>query len=307
MSLAVAFLTTVLLPYALSTLIVDPNGYQYEVGTFIPNDGVSFYPEPSPPTYQPITNILEVPQVPEQRNSRQLQPSPPKVPTDTSHITKNLNSEINDIIESLNQLTENRMTENRMDENMEARAAERADEYGHRLSYGYPSSPQNYGPWSPSYVPQYKHEQTPKLSLLKPDLLVKPVATKAASKISGLIELVLALLSGSASNDLELKGFKDIVINGIVKPLLTAKGGLKSLISKLSIPVISLLLINLEVLITIWWLWEEDCPQPVYHHPSYGYAPKPSYHATSYPTPSYPTQSYPSQSYPSSYNYNPYK
>ncbi|XP_063362103.1 uncharacterized protein LOC134651051 [Cydia amplana] len=302
MSLAVAFLTSVLLPYSICTLIVDPNGYQYEVGTLLPNDGVSFYPEASPPAnyeYQPITNILEVPQIPEQRNIRQLQPSPPKVPTDTSLIRKNLNSEINDIIESLNQLTENRMTENRMDENQESRAAERADEYGlyHRPSYGYPPSPQNYGPWSPSYVPQYKHELSPKLSLLKPDLLVKPVATKAASKISGLIELVLALLSGSAPNDWELKGFKDIVINGIVKPLLTAKGGLKSLISKLSIPVISLLLINLEVLITIWWLWEEDCPQPVYHHPSHGYAPKPSYHAPSYPT----------QSYSPSFNYNPYK
>nr|XP_053607967.1 uncharacterized protein LOC128673848 [Plodia interpunctella] len=150
--------------------------------------------------------------------------------------------------------------------------------YGQRPSYGPPPS---YLPPPPSYHESYAppppahHHTASKISLLKPPLdLIKPVTTKVASKVSGLIGLVLALLTGSTPDDLELKGFKDIVINGIVKPLMLAKGGIKSLISKLAIPVISLLLINLEVLITIWWLWE-DCPEPVYppphQKPSYSY------------------------------------
>lgn len=168
-----------------------------------------------------------------------------------------------------------------------------------RSAYDYPASPYgyrpppygyqrpSYGPYGyqeSSYVPPAPapaHHSASKISLLKPDLgdLVKPVTTKVAGKVSGLIGLVLALLTGSAPNDLELKGFKDIIINGIVKPLLVAKGGIKSLISKLTIPVISLLLINLEVLITIWWLWE-DCPEQS-PPPPYSY-PKPSYGYNSY-------------------------
>lgn len=141
-------------------------------------------------------------------------------------------------------------------------------------------SPPAAGPASSSYSPPSPGHQPPtnKFSLLKPDLtsIIKPVTAKVAGKVSGLIGLVLSLLTGTAGDDLEMKGFKDIVINGIVKPLLIAKGGIKSLISKLTIPVISLLLINLEVLITVWWLWEE-CPEV---KPSYDYT-KPSY------TPSY--------------------
>ncbi|XP_059045310.1 uncharacterized protein LOC131841089 [Achroia grisella] len=168
--------------------------------------------------------------------------------------------------------------------------------YGYRPQvYDYPSRP-NYGQWSPpayssyhepSYYPPPPsplappHHSLSKISLLKPSLdLVKPVTTKVASKVSGLIGLVLALLTGSSPNDLELKGFKDIVINGIVKPLLLAKGGIKTLISKLTIPVISLLLINLEVLITVWWLWE-DCPEPAHAPPPYSY-PKPIYNYNTY-------------------------
>ncbi|KAL0841143.1 hypothetical protein ABMA28_014891 [Loxostege sticticalis] len=160
----------------------------------------------------------------------------------------------------------------------------RPQSYGYQQpSYGYQPQPQppSYGPYGyndAAYIPpKAVHHTSSKISLLKPDLgdLVKPVATKVAGKVSGVIGLVLALLTGSAPNDIELKGFKDIVINGIVKPLLLAKGGLKSLISKLTIPVIALLLINLEVLITVWWLWE-DCPEPVSPPPPYPY-PKPTY------------------------------
>lgn len=154
-----------------------------------------------------------------------------------------------------------------------------APPYGYRPPpYGYQG--QNYGPLAyheSGSAPPAGHHSASKISLLKPDLgdLLKPTTAKVAGKVSGLIGLVLALLTGSAPNDLELKGFKDIIINGIVKPLLLAKGGIKSLVSKLTIPVISILLINLEVLITIWWLWE-DCPEnkpPPYEYPrpSYGY------------------------------------
>lgn len=151
--------------------------------------------------------------------------------------------------------------------------------YGPPSSYGPPSP--GYGPPAPSYQPPAAFVPSTTVhhtKVLKPELdILKPVKTKIASKVSGLIGLVLALLTGSAPDDLEMKGFKDIIINGIVKPLLVAKGGIKSLISKLAIPVISLLLINLEVLITIWWLWEE-CPAQ--EHPApyvYPYPKPPQY------------------------------
>lgn len=141
-------------------------------------------------------------------------------------------------------------------------------------SPGYSSPPPSYQPPA-AYVPPTTVHHT---KVLKPELdILKPVKTKIASKVSGLIGLVLTLLTGSAPHDLELTGFKDIVVNGIIKPLLIAKGGIKSLISKLAIPVISLLLINLEVLITIWWLWEE-CPAQ--EHPTpyvYPYPKPPQY------------------------------
>lgn len=200
-----------------------------------------------------------------------------------------------ELLEAVNSLEENK------EEHREASRSASYDypPYGYRPSssgyeqpsYGYPPQLPNYGYQQPSrfgyneaaYIPPKPvHHTSSKISLLKPDLsdLVKPVPTKVASKVSGLIGLVLGLLTGTAPNDLELKGFKDIVINGIVKPLLLAKGGLKTLISKLTIPVIALLLINLEVLITVWWLWE-DCPEPVGPPPPYSY-PKPSYGYNSY-------------------------
>lgn len=173
-------------------------------------------------------------------------------------------------------------------------------------SYGFTAPSSNYSPApapaSPSYPPAVQHPPTSKFATIsfgKPDLtpLIKPVApvgppvtlaatSKVASKISGLISLVLTLLTGSSSDDFEMKGFKDIVINGIVKPLLLAKSGIKSLISKLTIPLISLLLINLEVLVTVWWLWE-DCPESP--KPVYSYSP--TYQSPT-PTPNY-NYSYP--------------
>ncbi|KAM3964355.1 uncharacterized protein ACR2FA_001327 [Aphomia sociella] len=194
------------------------------------------------------------------------------------------NSTFTELVNAFNELAEHE------DKEDHARSAPRDYEYtpyAYRpQSYGYSSRP-SYSQWPPSYhEPAYSpppppppapaHHSISKISLLKPTLdLVKPVTTKVASKVSGLIGLVLALLTGSSPGDLELKGFKDIIINGIVKPLLVAKGGIKTLISKLTIPVISLLLINLEVLITVWWLWE-DCPEPVRTPPPYTY-PKPTY------------------------------
>lgn len=157
-------------------------------------------------------------------------------------------------------------------------------------NYSPPASPSSYSPpaapAAPSYAPAPAHHPALNKFSFKPDLssLIKPVTTKAAGKVSGLISLVLSLLSGSGEN-LEFKGFKEILINGIVKPLLVAKGGLKSLISKLTIPLISLLLINLEVLITVWWLWEE-CPES---KPTYEYAKPPS---NSYAPNSYTPNSY---------------
>lgn len=111
-----------------------------------------------------------------------------------------------------------------------------------------------------------------KISFQNPDLanLLKPITIKAASTSSGLMDLVMTFLTSSSTQNLEMKGFKDLVINGIIKPLLVAKGGIKTLISKLTIPLIALILINLEVLVTVWWLWE-DCPQPKQQPPMYGY------------------------------------
>ncbi|XP_031765344.2 uncharacterized protein LOC116412990 [Galleria mellonella] len=203
------------------------------------------------------------------------------------------NLTFSDLINAFNELAENEETEH-------ARAFSRDYEYtpyAYRPQpYVYPPRP-NYGQSvPPAYTSQHEasyplpspppaaplsHHSLSKISLLKPGLdLVKPVTGKVASKVSGLVGLILGLLTGSSADDTELKGFKDIVINGIVKPLLLAKGGIKMLISKLTIPLIALLLINLEVLVTVWWLWE-DCPAPVPVPPPYPY-PKPAYKYNQY-------------------------
>ncbi|CAH0579084.1 unnamed protein product [Chrysodeixis includens] len=117
----------------------------------------------------------------------------------------------------------------------------------------------------------------PKTPLLKPDL-TSVLTPKVTNKMSGLMSILPALLAGPTTGGLEKTGMKDLLINGILKPLLISKGGIKTLISKLTIPVIALLLINLEVLVIIWWLWE-DCDivpleppyPPTYSKPAYNY------------------------------------
>lgn len=170
------------------------------------------------------------------------------------------------------------------------RAVKSGYEYSHQQaypqapSYGYGSANPSYNTPAPSassytppaapYTPPAAHSDPATKFLLKPDLteLIKPVTGKMAGKLSGLGGLALSLLG--SGKGLELTGIKDLLIDGILKPLLVAKGGLKALISKLSIPVIALILINVEVLITVWWLWE-DCPD-VKHEVEYT---KPSYPA----------------------------
>lgn len=170
------------------------------------------------------------------------------------------------------------------------RAVKSGYEYSHRQtypqapSYVYSSPPPNYNtpaPSAPSYAPPASVHSDPATKfLLKTDLteLIKPVTGKTAGKLNGLLGLLSLFGSGKG---LELTGIKDLLIDGILKPLLVAKGGIKALIGKLSIPIVALILINLEVLITIWWLWE-DCPEVkhevVYAKPSYPAAPSsPSY------------------------------
>ncbi|KAJ8730183.1 hypothetical protein PYW07_017221 [Mythimna separata] len=121
----------------------------------------------------------------------------------------------------------------------------------------------------------------PKGALLKPDFssILTPHPTK--SKFSGLLGLIFSLLSGGSSGG-QFSGLKDILLEGIIRPLLGSKGELKPLISKLSIPVIGLVLINIEVLITVWWLWEECpgyTPQPAPSTPTYAKPTAPSYNS----------------------------
>ncbi|CAF4834710.1 unnamed protein product [Pieris macdunnoughi] len=84
----------------------------------------------------------------------------------------------------------------------------------------------------------------PKFGLLEPSLKL--------NKLGSLLNFGLALLGGS--------GFKDTLINNILRPLLASKGALKTFIGKLSIPVVALILVNVEVLFVVWWLWE-DCTE----------------------------------------------
>lgn len=137
---------------------------------------------------------------------------------------------------------------------------------------GYPR--QDYDSWTPQTfhespsiyeTPTSIEHQTSK-ALPKFNFL-EPVTGRMSSKVNGLMGLVLTLL-GSGSDNLVMKGFKEVIIDGILKPLMLAKGGIKVLISKMTIPLISLLLINVEVLITMWWLWD-DCPQPQPSQPYY--------------------------------------
>jgi hypothetical protein len=164
-----------------------------------------------------------------------------------------------------------------------SRAAENPRHPDYRAPYGYQGNPYGYGTFGYKDSPlSYLHPgtvhysaPTPHPKLKDPTSLVTPAVTKIANKISGVISFLLSLLTGSSTNSTEISSLKDLIVNGVIKPLLIAKGGLKTLISKLAIPVIALLLINVEVFITIWWLWE-DCPAstpPPYipPRPTYGY------------------------------------
>lgn len=157
----------------------------------------------------------------------------------------------------------------------------------------YPSAPSipSLDSWTPAihdpasiYAPStsIQHQSskaTPKFNILE------PITTKMSSKASGLMGLILSLL-GSGSDNLLAKGFKDVLIDGVIRPLLVAKGGLKVLISKLSIPVVALVLVNVEILIVVWWLWWDDCPQQQQH-----------------PPPAYPQQMVDNYSYNTTYSY----
>lgn len=166
------------------------------------------------------------------------------------------------ILHELNHLAE--------DENRKLHASYRSDfspNDDNQLSEG--PSRQTYNTWTQPFksptafeAPTSIEEKTstvlPKFNFLE------SITTKTSSKLSGLMGLLLSFLN-SGSNNLVMKGFKEVIINGILKPLMVAKGGIKVLISKLTIPVISLLLINVEVLITVWWLWD-DCPYSQTQH-----------------------------------------
>ncbi|KAI5652000.1 hypothetical protein NE865_00337 [Phthorimaea operculella] len=253
------------------------------------------------PVQQPTMTRPTMQQLPMSRPMVQPRPmmQPPKILHHTSvqsttpepEITRpheRHNMTFDDFVNVLNEISDrNKESDDEEVESFSSRAAGPGYAYSAPSPAPYPSYqpyPRPYGPPKPSYGPPSSYAPPPpayhqpayappppvnhyvakadKSSLVSS--LFKPVATKAASKFSGLISIVLSLLSGSPGS--EFSGFKDIVVNGIIKPLLIAKGGIKSLISKLAVPVISLLLINLEVLITVWWMWD-DCPQPVYYPP----------------------------------------
>ncbi|XP_030021052.1 uncharacterized protein LOC115440754 [Manduca sexta] len=185
------------------------------------------------------------------------------------------NLTFNDFIEAFNEVSQD---EESQDDQLRAAGRDEAYSYSHPPSFPYPASP-GYNPipplyHKPAYAPPAK-DSAPKIPILKPGLvdLVKPVASKVQSKVNGLLGLVLALLTGSVPEGLELKGIKELLINSILKPLLAAKSGIKSLIGKLVIPVLALLLINVEVLVVVWWLWDE-CPSKI---PTYSYKPASEY------------------------------
>ena len=170
----------------------------------------------------------------------------------------------------------------------------------------YPTLPRPVGYSRPNYAAPTTFHETPsvttltppssaesKSSLLKPDFgILSPGPSK--SKFGGLISLIFSLLSSGSSGS-QFSGLKDILIEGIIKPLFAAKGGLKALISKVTIPMIAMLLINIEVLVTIWWLWEE-CPV---------YVPESAPSSPTYSKPAAPSSVPPYNS--NSNNYNSYR
>lgn len=199
----------------------------------------------------------------------------PKKPLQTPDRQSNQNMTFGEIFDALNKMSLNGTEYQRV----------RSSEVGERKvnTYTPPAVQMNF---ASKYAPPATYDTSPdptptssqpKMPLLKPDL-ASVLAPKVTNKMSGLMSLLPALLAGPMSGGLEKTGMKDLLINGIIKPLLVSKGGIKTLISKLTIPVIGLLLINLEVLVIIWWLWEDCDIVPLepsypasYSKPAYNY------------------------------------
>ncbi|KAF9417187.1 hypothetical protein HW555_005698 [Spodoptera exigua] len=165
---------------------------------------------------------------------------------------------------------------------------------GREDSPAYPTLPRPVG-YRPDYTPPPNYHESaslvphiqpssaqPKTSLLNLSSVLSPAGSNGggSGNLSGLLNLVFSLFGGSSGWN--MNGLQGGIVEGIIKPLMKAKGGIKALISKLSIPMISLMLINLEVLVTIWWLWEE-CPSPMPEpSPNYSKASTHSYNYNSY-------------------------
>ncbi|XP_022830522.1 uncharacterized protein LOC111359286 [Spodoptera litura] len=158
----------------------------------------------------------------------------------------------------------------------------------------YPTLPRPVG-YRPEYAPPANYHEgaslvphtppstaQPKTSLLNLSSVLSPASSNGngSGNLSGLLNLVFSLFGGSSGWN--MSGLQGGIVEGIIKPLMKAKGGIKALISKMSIPMISLMLINLEVLVTIWWLWEE-CPSPLPEPtPNFSKASSHSYNYNSY-------------------------
>ncbi|KAJ8728064.1 hypothetical protein PYW08_016449 [Mythimna loreyi] len=216
----------------------------------------------------------------------------PQIPVTEKPNNQNLT--FGELMEALNEVAQK--TQHKEEEFQQLRAAESTARDENQV---YPTLPRPTGYTRPNFAAPTTYHETaphasqtpasstqPKTSLLNFSSALTPSPPK--SKFSGLIGLIFSLLSGGSSGG-QFSGLKDILLEGIVRPLLTSKGELKPLISKLSIPVIALVLINIEVLITVWWLWEE-CPE---------YVPQPA--------PSTPTYAKPTSSPPYNSNYNSYR
>lgn len=208
--------------------------------------------------------------------------------------SSNQNMTFGDFMEALNEVSQqNQYREEELQRIRAAGSTGRDDNQAYPTlprptGYSRPATYHETAPLAPLTPPS---SAEPKASLLKPDIsfsnILAPAAPKAPSKFSGLLSLIFSLLSGGSSGG-QLSGLKDLLIEGIIKPLFVAKGGLKVLISKMSIPLIGLLLINIEVMITIWWLWEECTPVNV----SEPAPPTPTYSKPTSPPPAYNSNTY---------------
>ncbi|CAG4980091.1 unnamed protein product [Colias eurytheme] len=160
----------------------------------------------------------------------------------------------NDFVDAVNDLTDN-------DEYPQHPQSRVASKFVTPITFNkplkYTFDKPNYVPWSPNI-----YQDTPNVlgpPAIHTDKLWKPrfglFDSGSPNKLGGLLNLGLALLGGS-----DLKGLKDTFIHSILKPLFVAKSSLKAIISKLAVPVLALVLVNVEILFVVWWMWE-DCPE----------------------------------------------